>query len=468
MAPLHDALKSLHFSNSDVMRATHNVSMRAVSSIYLETEAPLKARWAWADGRITPFHTHSYLFVENATANQTTGGTGQGVPGWGVPPAGMRSSPPLGGLATGTVELRADGSLQAWTIENASPAGSAKMSRLDLAVLGVRFPSSFDPGAPHRSLMLRTHPPAVQGVTAADGIGAMSFSGAQPYTRLTPLDPSIPDGLNLELFGRSRWRLGNMTRSHTPAVGFTLTASNPAAHAVNVTLFLSLPMGLQHGVQRCDQGQGPECFLHTQPPSFSTPDAAACLAACTANQTCTSWNFNGDARVWDVDPSPRAQRHAARPDACAWPPLRLRQGRGNCTLNAHVPPAYNGWDYDHMEVAPGDERTSPSVAHHPSFTIRCSPSVALRSPSVAHHPLLTIRGPALTIRGSTAPLVRRTPCLAGRRRCLWRERFVEHVQKRPLPHTQSAGHSRAGWQRVAVRRFRRRHDARGAVVLRSA
>ena len=38
----------------------------------------------------------------------------------------MRSAPPLGGLASGTVELRADGTLRAWTIENASPAGSRK------------------------------------------------------------------------------------------------------------------------------------------------------------------------------------------------------------------------------------------------------------------------------------------------------------------------------------------------------
>lgn len=90
-APLHDALLALPFSNYDeVSKRFHNFSMRPVSSIYLEAEAPLKARWAWADGRITPFHTHSYLFVENATANQTTGGAGQGVPGWGVPPAGMR------------------------------------------------------------------------------------------------------------------------------------------------------------------------------------------------------------------------------------------------------------------------------------------------------------------------------------------------------------------------------------------
>jgi non-lysosomal glucosylceramidase len=341
-APLHDALLALPFANSDVTRADHSFSMRTVPSIYLESETPLKARWSWADGRITPFHSHSYLFVENATANQTTGGVGQNVPGFGVPPAGMRSAPPLGGLATGTVELRADGSLQAWTIENGSPAGSAKMARLDLAVLAVRFPGSLSAvgvaAAPvaAESRMVRTSPPVgVAGVTPADGVAALGFSGAQPYTRLTPIDPAIPAGLNLQLFGRSRWRLGDMEKSHTPAVGFTLTASNPSAAPINVTLFLSLPMGLQHGVNRCAQGQGPECFLHPDGggSTFSAPDAAACLAACTTRESCTSWNYDGAGTVAE---------------------------RGNCTLNAAgvVPPAYNAWNYYHVEnqsTVPGTE-----------------------------------------------------------------------------------------------------------------
>ena len=50
-APLHDALLGLPFSNYDEVTRGHNFSMRTVSSIYLETETPLKARWAWADGQ---------------------------------------------------------------------------------------------------------------------------------------------------------------------------------------------------------------------------------------------------------------------------------------------------------------------------------------------------------------------------------------------------------------------------------
>lgn len=40
-----------------------------------------------------------------------------------VPPMGMRSAIPLGGVATGNIELRADGTFHEWTIANQNPAG---------------------------------------------------------------------------------------------------------------------------------------------------------------------------------------------------------------------------------------------------------------------------------------------------------------------------------------------------------
>ena len=55
------------------------------------------------------------------------------------------------------------------------------------------------------------------------------------------------------------------------------------------------------------------------------------LAACTADETCASWNFDG----------------AGTPTE-----------HGNCTLSALVPPAYNAWNYYHVEgqsTVPGDE-----------------------------------------------------------------------------------------------------------------
>jgi len=60
-------------------------------------------------------------------------------------------------LGTGSFELRADGSIHEWTMENQSPAGSAKLNyvALDLAVFGVRVQS----GTSSMAKLLRTHPP---------------------------------------------------------------------------------------------------------------------------------------------------------------------------------------------------------------------------------------------------------------------------------------------------------------------
>lgn len=60
-------------------------------------------------------------------------------------------------LGTGSFELRADGSIHEWTMENQSPAGSAKLNyaALDLAVFGVRVQS----GTSSTAKLLRTHPP---------------------------------------------------------------------------------------------------------------------------------------------------------------------------------------------------------------------------------------------------------------------------------------------------------------------
>ena len=58
---------------------------------------------------------------------------------------------------TGSFELRGDGSIHEWTIENQTPAGSAKLNKaaLDLAVFGVRVKT----GASNTAVLMRTHPP---------------------------------------------------------------------------------------------------------------------------------------------------------------------------------------------------------------------------------------------------------------------------------------------------------------------
>ena len=145
-----------------------------------------------------------------------------------APPAGLRSAPPLGGLAAGTFELRADGGFHAWTVENASPAGSTKIGALSEALVAVRASGG---GVPTAARALRTAPPP--GVA---GVERLSFSGSQPFVRLVPHDAALPEGLNLTLYGRSPWRVGDLDGSTTPAAALTLSATNPTDAPLDLSL----------------------------------------------------------------------------------------------------------------------------------------------------------------------------------------------------------------------------------------
>lgn len=95
-----------------------------------------------------------------------------------APPTGMRSAVPLGGITTGSFELRSDGSFHEWTIENQSPGGSAKLNKgaLDMALLGVHVRRK---NKTH-SALLRTSPPE-----GYPGVESLSYSGAYPVSKLT-------------------------------------------------------------------------------------------------------------------------------------------------------------------------------------------------------------------------------------------------------------------------------------------
>ncbi|KAL1521790.1 hypothetical protein AB1Y20_021443 [Prymnesium parvum] len=251
--------------------------MLPIPTCYAEPEAPTRARWAWAEGSLTPFRSHAYLFAADVIAPHEVlppPAPPTCVANASSPPLGMRSAPPLGGLAAGTVELRADGSLQAWTIENSSPAGATKLARLDDAVLGVR--------AGGASRLLRTHPP--HGLA---GVDRLHFSGAMPFTRLMPQDAAFAAPLRLALFGRSKWKVGDMAASASPALAFTLVATNPSAtESLELGLFFSLPLQLQRGVSRAPGTA--EDGGHRHP---TATEALPCFDACAANASCAAWHF---------------------------------------------------------------------------------------------------------------------------------------------------------------------------------
>jgi non-lysosomal glucosylceramidase len=146
-----------------------------------------------------------------------------------APPTGMRSAVPLGGLGSGTVELRADGSFQDWNIFNNSPAGGTKV-RIDDAFLAAKIID----GKKSTSWTLRTQPPS-----DLPAIAQIEYSGAFPVSRLKFSDPDCPIGITL--YAYSEFHPHNSAASATPAILFTFVLSNPTSRVIDATLLFNLP-----------------------------------------------------------------------------------------------------------------------------------------------------------------------------------------------------------------------------------
>jgi non-lysosomal glucosylceramidase len=144
------------------------------------------------------------------------------------PPTGMRSSVPLGGLGSGTIELRADGSLQDWNIFNNSPAGGTKV-QMDDAFLAVKTI-----GEKTNAWTLRTQPPA-----GLPPIAQIEYSGAFPVSRLRFSDPGCP--VDVELYAYSEFHPRNSAASATPAIIFTFALSNPTSQPIDAALLFHIP-----------------------------------------------------------------------------------------------------------------------------------------------------------------------------------------------------------------------------------
>lgn len=145
------------------------------------------------------------------------------------PPIGMRSAVPLGGLGSGALELRGDGSSHDWNIFNNCPAAGAPI-QLENALFGIRVRED---GAVHAST-LRTHPPA--GLPA---ISQIEYPGAFPVARLRFSDPALP--LKVELYAYSEFYPRDAEASATPAAIFTFLLHNPTSHAADTSLLLAVP-----------------------------------------------------------------------------------------------------------------------------------------------------------------------------------------------------------------------------------
>lgn len=228
-----------------------------------------------------------------------------------APAFGLRSAVPLGGLGTGSFELRADGTFADWTIENqgtALAADATRNSKLPIkseAFLGVWARAE---GGDAWAAALRVQPPAAS--PAIPRVGELEYSGAFPFSRLGFTDAAFPlgggGGMSPAVFAYAPFRAGSSSASAIPAVAFSLVLSNPLAVAANISFLLSLPLGASLDTDR-PLGAGPAGFGDPDPRGqvlavLNETNLTACQAACAASPNCT-WYRHSGAGVPPVPPS---------------------------------------------------------------------------------------------------------------------------------------------------------------------
>ncbi len=184
------------------------------------------------------------------------------------PPSGIRSAVPLGGISTGAVELRGDGSLHEWTIQNQNPGGQAKIQEYPEALFAARI-------AKYEGARVLQTSPKID----AQGVESIQYSGIYPVSRLTFADAM--EGLSLYAF--SAYKVGDQAASCRPAVAFVLESPDE-----ETDFMFQLPVNLETDQIR----KGTPLPASSQPLPNSVASSAECLQSCQANADCQSWMFD--------------------------------------------------------------------------------------------------------------------------------------------------------------------------------
>jgi hypothetical protein len=199
---------------------------------------------------------------------------------------GLRSGTYLGGLGTGGYELRADGTAHLSTTRNQAPSaepwqGAVRDFALAVALDGDAFAV------------------AVRPLAGLSPVPQLVYEAAFPVARFSFLG-------SLRLYAYTALSPGDNNASNTPAVLFTLHATNTAGAPVNVTFAVAQGLALRSDWAGVPAGAG-------APAPVAAASASACAAAC-ASQPCLSWQFQASQGLCWLD----AQRHAQGANAAGF------------------------------------------------------------------------------------------------------------------------------------------------------
>ncbi|CAF4796443.1 unnamed protein product [Rotaria sp. Silwood1] len=190
------------------------------------------------------------------------------------PSSGLRSAIPLGGITTGSIELRGDGTFHEWTVENQSPASGAKFGVVDDALLAIRL-KNLQTNENHTRL-IRTHPNH-----GFEGIDTIRYYGSYPVSKLELIDYKLIG--NMDLYAYSILKPGDLNRSMTPAIIYSLNIENPNDYPIAIDFMYNVPLSVQIDQTRLSKNVIQQITSNTY---------IQCISLCDQNNLCASWNWH--------------------------------------------------------------------------------------------------------------------------------------------------------------------------------
>jgi hypothetical protein len=220
---------------------------------------------------------------------------------------GLRSGTWLGGLGTGGYELRADGTFHLSTIRGQSPASEPWHGVVRDALLA----GSGD-GAAHVARLVP--------FGGLPGVPELVYSARMPLARL--------QFLGLALFAYTPLTPGDSNASNTPAVAFTLRATNGGTAPSNITFAVLGGLGLR------SDWRGVSAQAAPVPGAASR---AACAAACVQAPACLAWQWSEAAGACLADAGARVALGANEAGLDAGNPGAFTAGGGSVVFSARIP-----------------------------------------------------------------------------------------------------------------------------------
>lgn len=214
----------------------------------------------------------SYIPVSSPNPNIISATMNRTYP-YNNPPSGLRSAVPLGGITTGSIELRGDGTFHEWTVENQSPAGAAKFGVVDEALLAIRLKNLQTNETNTR--LIRTHPNH-----NFNGIDTIRYQGSYPVSKLELIDDTLI--ANIDLYAYSILKPGDLNRSMTPAIILSLNVQNYNDYPIAIDFMYSAPLSVQMDQVRLSKHIIKQETIDTY---------ADCISLCDQNNLCASWNW---------------------------------------------------------------------------------------------------------------------------------------------------------------------------------